>query len=103
MGEFRGPIKRGPGRPKGSKDKVPGLLKDQVLEALHLAGDGKGAVEYLRKQAHMNPAAFLSLIGKIIPAQVALQAEIMHVISADPITADEWEAQHGAQDSRASH
>lgn len=56
----------GKGRPKGSKNKVTGAVKDMVLTAL----DEAGGPEYLRRQADENPTAFLALLGRIIPTQV---------------------------------
>ncbi len=55
------------GRPKGSKNKMPGQVKDMVLTAL----GNVGGVAYLERQADENPQAFMTLIGKVIPLQVA--------------------------------
>jgi len=63
-------LKAGPGRPKGVPNKVNALLKDQILQGLAQA-DPKGAVEYFRKQAIEEPVAFMGLIGKILPTQIA--------------------------------
>jgi hypothetical protein len=38
-----------------------------VLQAL----SGAGGVDYLQKQATENPTAFLTLVGKVLPLQVA--------------------------------
>ncbi len=59
--------KPGPGRPKGTPNKINAQLRDMILQAL----DGAGGVEYLQKQADANPNAFLSLIGKVLPMQVS--------------------------------
>jgi hypothetical protein len=59
--------KPGPGRPKGVPNKVNGLLRDMILQAL----EGAGGVEYLQQQADSNPNAFLSLIGRVLPLQVS--------------------------------
>lgn len=59
--------KPGPGRPKGSRNKVTSAIKDMVVEAL----DNAGGVEYLTAQAVLNPTAFLTLVGKTLPLQVA--------------------------------
>lgn len=56
----------GPGRPKGVQNKTTGVLKDMILKAL----DKAGGVDYLVVQADKNPAAFLSLVGKVLPMQV---------------------------------
>lgn len=56
----------GPGRPKGVPNKVTTDLKEMILGALSDAG-GR---QYLQQQAVRNPAAFLSLIGRVLPMQV---------------------------------
>ena len=60
----------GPGRPKGSKNKVTGILKDAILLAGENAGnrfDNQGLVSYLEHQAIENLVAFMSLLGKVLP------------------------------------
>ncbi len=61
------PPSAGKGRPKGAKNKLSGALKDMILGALNDAG----GVEYLIRQADENPVAFLTLIGKVLPMQIA--------------------------------
>lgn len=61
------PPNAGKGRPKGSVNKTTAQVKDMVLQALN----GAGGVKYLQRQADENPAAFMTLIGKVIPLQVA--------------------------------
>lgn len=53
-------------RPKGSANKLPKALKEMILEAL----DRKGGAEYLATQADNNPAAFMTLLGKVLPLQL---------------------------------
>lgn len=60
----------GKGRKKGVPNKVTGQLKDMILQALNEA-DPRGAVEYLKGQATENPTAFLTLVGKVLPLQIA--------------------------------
>lgn len=69
----------GPGRPKGSKNKTPTLIREMVVEAL----DRAGGVEYLSRQAEEKPVAFLALLGKVLPVQVtgADGAAVQHSIS----------------------
>lgn len=57
----------GPGRPKGSVNKVTADVKAMVLEALNSAG---GAA-YLLEQSEKNPTAFLTLVGKVLPLTLA--------------------------------
>jgi hypothetical protein len=58
----------GPGRPKGSMNKVTAELKDMILQAL----DGAGGVKYLQDRAKdpRTASAFLSLVGKTLPLTV---------------------------------
>src|SRR5690554_4771742 len=62
---------RSPGRPKGVPNKTTTLLKEAILRAADEAGGSGGVVEYLTLQAHQNPAAFMGLLGKVLPMQVA--------------------------------
>ena len=56
----------GKGRKKGVPNKVTADVKAMILEALSKAG----GAEYLLKQSGENPAAFMTLIGKVLPMQV---------------------------------
>ena len=61
---------------RGDRFEVVGLLAAgggavQVFEAL----DGSGGVDYLQAQARDNPTAFLTLVGKVLPLQVAGELE----------------------------
>ncbi len=58
--------KPGPGRPKGVVNKVTADVKAMILEAL----DGAGGAAYLQSQARENPAAFMTLVGKVLPLTV---------------------------------
>ena len=60
----------GPGRTKGSVNKTTALLKDAILKAAEQAGGEEGLVGYLEQQAKASPAAFMSLLGKVLPMQV---------------------------------
>jgi dipeptidase len=67
-GAFKKGEKRpGQGRPKGSKNKETATIRQLIVEAL----DELGGVEYLKTTAASHPAAFLSLLGKVMPIQVA--------------------------------
>lgn len=55
------------GRKAGTPNKMTAELKDMILNAL----DGAGGVEYLQTVATSHPAAFLSLVGKVLPLQVS--------------------------------
>lgn len=62
----RGGKREGAGRPKGSLDKGNALIREMIVEALN----GAGGVEYLQSTALSHPAAFLALVGKVMPIQV---------------------------------
>ncbi|MBB4103564.1 hypothetical protein [Allorhizobium borbori] len=60
----------GKGRPKGSRNRTTAILKDAILKAAENAGKGD-MVAYLTQQAINNPGPFMSLLGKVLPMQIA--------------------------------
>lgn len=78
----------GPGRPKGSKNKATTALKDMILQALDEANP-EGGVGYLKQQATQSPAAFLALVGKVLPIQVAGDKDnpVTHVMRVELVAA----------------
>jgi hypothetical protein len=54
------------GRVKGVPNKLTGTLKEMILQSLANAG----GVEYLMEAAKAHPAAYLALIGRVLPLQV---------------------------------
>lgn len=62
--------KAGPGRPKGAPNKTTAIIKDAIIQAATNAGDGD-MVTYLTQQARLNPGPFMSLLGKVLPMQIA--------------------------------
>ena len=78
------------GRQKGTPNKQTALLKDAILQAAIKTGGGKdGLVKYLRERAEENPAAFMTLLGKVLPMQVANDAsgEPFKIINKIELTA----------------
>ena len=63
-----------PGTPKpansGRKRNVSNKVTRDIREMISAALNKAGGVSYLVKQAESNPTAFLTLVGKIIPAQI---------------------------------
>jgi len=57
------------GRKKGVPNQNTTALKEMILAAL----TGVGGIEYLMTQAGDNPAAFMTLVGKVLPLQVTGQ------------------------------
>lgn len=70
-GNIRGP---GPGRPKGSPNRITKALKDAIILAAEEAGyDGEGKdglTGYLRHVAETDVKAFCGLLGRVLPMQV---------------------------------
>ena len=62
------PCNAGKGRGKGNLNKTTAAIKDMIEGALQDAG-GR---EYLARQAEENPAAFMGLLGKILPKDIAV-------------------------------
>ncbi len=60
--------KGNPGKPKGAVSKNTAAIKDMILQALSEAG----GVDYLVDRANdpKTAAAFLGLVGKVLPMQV---------------------------------
>ena len=76
----------GPGRPKGSTNKVTRELREMVLEAL----ERSGGVNYLAERA-VDPktaTAFLSLLGKVLPTTVKGSLDVKGGLVIVPAKAD---------------
>jgi len=61
------PPAAGKGRVKGTPNKMTKALKEMILGAL----DDAGGQHYLSRQAEENPAAFMTLIGKVLPTTLS--------------------------------
>ena len=59
-----------PGNKRGPA-KTTAILKDAILQAAQNAGGPGGMVGYLTQQASENPGPFMSLLGKVLPLQLA--------------------------------
>ena len=64
----KNPCNAGKGRGKGNLNKNTAAIKEMIEGALKDAG----GQAYLTKQANENPAAFMGLLGKILPKDVNL-------------------------------
>lgn len=69
-------MKRGPGRPKGSANKLTADMRTMVDTALNELGGAK----YLVKAAKdpRTAAAFLGLVGKCLPKDVIIDKTVRH-------------------------
>ena len=54
------------GRKSGTANKLTRELREMIRQAL----DEEGGVEYLRWAARNQPNAFLSLVGRLVPAEI---------------------------------
>jgi hypothetical protein len=54
------------GRTGGTPNKTTRALRDMILGALD-----DGGRQYLARQAEQNPTAFMTLLGKVLPTQLA--------------------------------
>lgn len=66
MAGGHGGSRPGSGRPKGRVSKETADIKVMVIEALHAVG----GIDYLAARAIDTPAAFMALVGRILPMQV---------------------------------
>lgn len=90
----------GAGRKAGIPNKNTTLLKDMILSALH----GVGGIKYLQQQAGENPAAFMTLVGKVLPLQVTGgDGGPLQVTTIDYAAATVMAAHHQADDDHPVH
>jgi hypothetical protein len=64
--------KGGPGRPLGLQNKVTANLKEAIEQAFNILG----GVNWLVKLAEEEPAAFASLLVKVLPKQLELSVDL---------------------------
>ncbi len=60
------------GRRKGEPNKITGSIKEMIETALSNAG----GAEYLTRQAKANPAAFMALVGKLVPKDLKVEGHL---------------------------
>ena len=82
------------GRQKGTLNKTLTLLKDAILEAADTAGGKEGLVGYLALQAREGSVAFMGLLGKLVPSQIAAEVtQSVATVTAQMMTPEEWAKQ----------
>lgn len=67
MANGHGGRRLGAGRPKGRVAQETADIKAMVIGALQ----SKGGAEYFARQADENPVAFMALVGRVMPLQIA--------------------------------
>lgn len=60
------------GRKRGTPNKITVNIREMIERALHKAG----GIQYLTRQAHKNPAAFMGLVGRILPQNMTISGSI---------------------------
>lgn len=66
------PPRAGLGRPKGSVNKVTKTLR----EAIEVSFEKVGGVDYLARMAIDQPASYMTLLGKVLPAHMNIKADV---------------------------
>ncbi|OFC61023.1 hypothetical protein BAE30_06300 [Acidithiobacillus caldus] len=75
----RRPPAAGMGRKKGVPNRLTASVKQMILGAL----DDLGGQAWLTEQARADPRAFMSLLGRILPSEIQMDA---NVTAHPPIT-----------------
>ena len=75
------------GRPTGAEAQITREVRELVRQAL----DDEGGTGYLRWAAREHPVAFLSLVGRLVPAEIRGALEIVPVVSIRDYTGVEHE------------
>ena len=92
-----GGYREGAGRKKGVPNQFSADLKAMIMGALN----GAGGEAYLQRQADENPSAFLTLVGKVLPLQLAGDPDhpVQFVIRGpSPVeSANDWLKAHAPQ------
>lgn len=63
--------KAGPGRPKGSRNKVTGIAKDIIAEAADRLGGVERLVDWAKEAPENERAYWAQIFPKLLPLQVA--------------------------------
>jgi hypothetical protein len=66
----------------GRKPRGKAKLSKDMKEILHLAFERAGGVDYLVEQSRAEPKAFMALLGRIVPVQVALDLAVSFDLGA---------------------
>ena len=68
------PPNAGKGRKAGVPNRVTSNVKQMILGAL----DDLGGQQWLTEQAQADPRAFMSLLGRILPSEIQMDANVLH-------------------------
>ena len=84
-------VKGSSGNPAGRRRGAVNKLNQEIRELIRQALDEEGGAEYLRWAAREHPVAFLSLLGRLVPAEIRGALEIVPVVSIRDYTGREHE------------
>lgn len=73
-GSKRKPPAAGMGRKKGVPNRLTASVKQMILGAL----DDLGGQAWLTEQAKADPRAFMSLLGRILPSEIQMDANVIN-------------------------
>jgi hypothetical protein len=69
-------------------------LSSALFQGADTAGGKTGLVRYLAVQARENPVAFMGLLGKLVPSQIAAEiTQNVATVTAEIMTPEEWAKQ----------
>lgn len=66
----KGQVKRGPGRPKGSENKITKAAKDAIAEAAEGLGGTQRLIDWAKEDPLNERAFWSSIYPKLLPLQV---------------------------------
>ena len=69
------PLKRGPGRPKGSKNKIGAEAKQVIAEAAEGLGGSKRLLEWAQSAPENEKAFWATIYPKLLPLTVSGDAD----------------------------
>lgn len=74
------PRRRPPNAGKGRKAGIPNKVTADVKEMIEGALSDLGGRAWLTKAARKKPAAFMVLVGKLIPRDLKVSGEVRHTL-----------------------
>ena len=73
------------GRVKGSKDKIPAMVKAAIVEAFNELG-GVSYLVKMAKQDHHGQQAFVQLLGKVVPGELKVEGDLTGPVQVFVVT-----------------
>jgi hypothetical protein len=86
LGQFR--VSGGPGRPRGSRNRIPANLRNDLITVYEELGGIQGMVEWA-KAKEGNRALFYRILASTLPRQVAVSARLEHDYGLNKLSNEE--------------